>query len=98
MSTSGLGLLGTTTEEQRKLAAWEKAAIVPEYDLNHARKDAFGWWIVWGEYGNRLSPHGWEIDHILPVSRGGTDAHSNLRALHWRVNAGLGGLLSGLGR
>ncbi len=31
-----------------------------------------------------------EVDHIVPVSKGGTDDRSNLRALCWACNAGKG--------
>jgi len=48
-----------------------------------------------------MSPYGWEIDHIFPVSRGGLDVFPNVRALHWRNNVrrgngGGGGLMGGL--
>ena len=84
--------------EQRKNAAWQKASVTLGYDPNHVRKDAFGWFIRWSDYGDRTSEYGWEIDHIQPTTLGGADVLGNLRALHWRNNAGLGGLLSGLRR
>lgn len=98
VSTVLSGLLGPDPEQDRKIAAWNKAFVVPGYDPNHVRKDASGWWIVWAEYGKRNSAYGWEIDHAIPTILGGGDGSDNLRALHWRVNCGLGGALSGLGR
>jgi hypothetical protein len=68
-------------------AVWEKAAIVPSYDSRLWRKDQCGSWINWYQYGNRQSHHGWEIDHITPVSKGGGDYLLNLRPLHWYNNA-----------
>lgn len=43
------------------------------------------------EYGQE-SQFGWEIDHIVPVSSGGTDELENLQALHWENNASKGEL------
>jgi len=81
-----MSLLGSSnTEYARKAGAWQKALIVPGYDPSVFRKDRFGWWIAWGEYG-KLSEYGWEIDHTLPVALGGSEAPANLQALHWKCN------------
>jgi hypothetical protein len=98
VSTILSGLLAHDPEEDRKIAAWGKASVIPGCDPNHMRRDAYGWTIVWSEYGNRESVFGWEVDHAIPTILGGGDGSGNLRALHWRVNAGLGGVLSSLGR
>lgn len=98
VSTVLSGLLAHDPEEDRKAAAWLKASVAHGHDPNHVRRDDYGWFIFWADYGDRDSAYGWEVDHIIPVSLGGTDHPDNLRALHWRVNCGLGGLLSGLGR
>jgi len=72
---------------------WEKASIEPGYSKGYARKDICGWWIIFDKYGNRESDHGWEIDHINPVSNGGTGEQSNLQPLNWRNNSEKGGKL-----
>jgi len=69
--------------EQQKLAAWNRATMVPGYDSARWRQDACKAWIGWSEYGNRGSQYGWEIDHIDPD---GGDHAGNLRALQWQNN------------
>jgi|APSaa5957512535_1039671.scaffolds.fasta_scaffold68823_2 hypothetical protein len=83
--------------EVEKITAWQRARTVLGRDPNLVRMDDFGSYIVWSEYGNRQSEYGWEVDHIRPTALGGPDILGNLRALNWRNNASLGGLLSGSG-
>ena len=74
--------------DRQKLIAWQKAVVVPGYDAGEIRKDSCGAWIKWADYGNTNSQWGWEIDHIYPVARGGTDMPGNLQAFHRPIVTG----------
>jgi 5-methylcytosine-specific restriction endonuclease McrA len=86
-----LGLLGKrqwTEEEVEQI--WKKGIIDAKYDPNVFRKDIYGLWIKRSDYGKCDSDYGWEIDHVWPVSQGGSNRFDNLQPLHWKNNRSKG--------
>ena len=66
-------------------AVWNKGQIVSGQDPTIYRKDSCGVWMAKAHYGT-TGDYGWEVDHVKPVARGGTDDVNNLQPLQWRNN------------
>ena len=71
------------TEEELD-AIFSKATLV----LDKLRKDANDVYIHRDAYGKTEHPLGWEVDHIKPISKGGTNELNNLRPLNISDNRG----------
>lgn len=67
------------------LAVWLKAEEVNGYDSRIWRKDLAGAWIRYDHFGMK-DTFGWQIDHRLPRSRGGTDNIRNFFPLQRENN------------
>ena len=84
---SGSNRNGENFTAETIAAVWRKGRIVPGIDPAVRRKDECGAWIDYRQYGNTVEGGtGWEIDHIVPVARGGSDSLDNLQALQWENN------------
>ena len=68
---------------------WSKAKEVPGQDPSKVRQDPYGNKIRRDQYGKNTS-QGWEIDHIKPSARGGSDSIRNKQALKTSVNRSKG--------
>jgi 5-methylcytosine-specific restriction endonuclease McrA len=64
---------------------WKKARSVSGKNPNLYRRDSQGNVIYKPAYG-RSSPMGWQVDHIWPRSKGGSEARRNLQALQTGAN------------
>ncbi len=77
---------GSPFSQNVVLQVWAKGKAVPDYDTAVWRYDICGKPIKYSDYGNSGADHGWEIDHISPVSLEGGDELSNLQPLQWENN------------
>lgn len=76
-------------DKKQKIAVWNKATKIHDKNPKKYRKDPYGNPMFCNSYGLPTAM-GWEIDHITPVSKGGSDATRNLQALNTSVNRSKG--------
>lgn len=77
--------------EEFQLAIWEKGQPAQGYSPDIWRYDICGTPMKYSEHGNIDSEHGWEINHIKPISKGGLSSLENLQPLQWENNRQKGG-------
>ena len=71
--------------KSKKELVWEKAKPMRSKPPGQYRLDPYGHTIRRDSYGQK-SATGWEIDHIKPKSKGGSDDIRNLQAMQWEAN------------
>lgn len=75
--------------QKQKDAVWDKAKKVRGKDPAMYRQDPYGNVMYKPSHG-KASGMGWDVDHIKPQAKGGSDATRNLQALNSSVNRSKG--------
>jgi len=76
---------GRSFNQETIEAVWNKSQVIESKNSFIYRSDILGNTLYRGSYGKQ-SIMGWEIDHIKPVSKGGTDDIDNLQILNTGAN------------
>lgn len=63
-------------------AVWEKATIIPGENPDVFRKDVMGKIIRFDDLNSKTSNTAWNIDHVVPKTRGGSNDITNLQPMN----------------
>ena len=80
------------TDKELVDKVWKAAKRIRGEDPNTTRQDPYGNRISRDQFGGK-GRQGWEIDHIRPASRGGSDSMKNLQAMQTKKKRDLGDTL-----
>lgn len=83
-------LIGANFSPEVVNQVWEKGTPVANQSPSTMRRDSCGALMLRNKYGATDSEYGWEIDHVVPRSKGGTDLLGNLQPLQWENNRSKG--------
>ena len=75
--------------KDQKAKAWRNAKKIRGMNPNTHRQDPYGNTMYKPAYG-KSSDMGWDVDHITPKAKGGSDTTRNLQALNSNVNRAKG--------
>ncbi|MCQ0112000.1 HNH endonuclease [Zhouia amylolytica] len=84
MQPNNTNTYGNPWSLETRIAVWQKTKKIEGTNPNFVRLDAYGAVIEWKMFGkNSPNGTGWYIEHIVPISQGGTDSINNLHAVQW---------------